>query len=431
MIKPLNISELEDLAESLRAWEGAVLQSQAGSDKTLALQFQKNDVSAWLWVDIGVPVAVLADRCPPINKRKKPVNLFIEANLVGKKLEKVELLAEEGRVLHLFFEAEGVGEGEGGEVELRLFPHGKNIIVCWQNKKVSALKVKPLLKAQVEEGESSGKSFREKRSSEEILQEVWVTKKKKGRGGQDLEELQKKAKKDLKKKRGALEKLCNKLAEKEEEQWLRAAEYLKEKGNLQILPDWILDFIDQRESYAWNLQRGFEQVKKIRGKQKGRVEQMTQLKEEIAFLEKSLADPVQLKKISASKKPAVDMMKKAQVKGRRRELAPGMRINMGKSAKDNVSLLRRAKAWYLWFHLRDFPGSHAILELNRGQKLPSNFIETVGQWLIAESLGDRAVEGELYTVIWTECRYVQPIKGDRLGRVHYQNESSREIRYVK
>ena len=54
-----------------------------------------------------------------------------------------------------------------------------------------------------------------------------------------------------------------------------------------------------------------------------------------------------------------------------------------------------------------------------------------GQWVIEQSLGARASEhkGERFDMLIVECRFVRPIKGDRLGRVNYANDRVMSVRY--
>jgi predicted ribosome quality control (RQC) complex YloA/Tae2 family protein len=95
---------------------------------------------------------------------------------------------------------------------------------------------------------------------------------------------------------------------------------------------------------------------------------------------------------------------------------------MGKSARDNLEILRQAQAWDLWMHLKDYPGAHAIIVRPRTKEVPLKWIQKVSEWLIRETIGQKKVEmGSKYDVVVVECRYVRPIKGDKLGRVSYHN----------
>jgi len=85
-------------------------------------------------------------------------------------------------------------------------------------------------------------------------------------------------------------------------------------------------------------------------------------------------------------------------------------------------ILRQARAWDYWFHLRDYPGAHAILFRTKNQNVPDSALREVAQWIIQESLGKKMlIEGIKFDVIVAECRYVRPVKGAQ-GLVTYQNE---------
>ncbi|MFN9065949.1 MAG: DUF814 domain-containing protein, partial [Bdellovibrionales bacterium] len=116
------------------------------------------------------------------------------------------------------------------------------------------------------------------------------------------------------------------------------------------------------------------------------------------------------------------LMKKAEATGRNREIK-GFTASKGKSAQDNLALLRAAKAWDLWLHLRDYPGSHLILSLDKGQSVPQEVLNEAALWLAESSVKSKVkLSGMRFDVLVVECRFVRPIKGDKLGRVNYQNE---------
>ena len=64
-----------------------------------------------------------------------------------------------------------------------------------------------------------------------------------------------------------------------------------------------------------------------------------------------------------------------------------------------------------------------------GETVTREQIEKVAEWVLTQSLGKRKPQsGERYDVIYTECRFVKPIKGDHVGRVNYHNESVLTLR---
>jgi predicted ribosome quality control (RQC) complex YloA/Tae2 family protein len=74
--------------------------------------------------------------------------------------------------------------------------------------------------------------------------------------------------------------------------------------------------------------------------------------------------------------------------------------------------------------LRDYPSAHAVIQRNKNQNVKQEEIREVALWLTQESLQKKLLlPGTRLEVVHTECRFVRPIKGDKLGRVNYQNES--------
>src|SRR6185312_17055747 len=107
-------------------------------------------------------------------------------------------------------------------------------------------------------------------------------------------------------------------------------------------------------------------------------------------------------------------LNKMEAHGRTLHLSEDLTAVMGKSAADNIKILRRARAWDLWFHLRDFPSSHAVLFRNKGAKVSDSTMFQVAAWFVRQHFGSKAAGhvGEKFDIIVTECRFVRPIKGD-------------------
>lgn len=126
-----------------------------------------------------------------------------------------------------------------------------------------------------------------------------------------------------------------------------------------------------------------------------------------------------------AKKQTVDLMKQAEAKGRKLHLASGAIVYCGKSAGDNLSLLRKARAWDLWLHLKDYPGAHAIIHRQKDQVIGGAELYQAAEWVVKESFASMHLEvGARLDVVIVECRFVRPIKGDKLGRVTYHSEKN-------
>ena len=120
----------------------------------------------------------------------------------------------------------------------------------------------------------------------------------------------------------------------------------------------------------------------------------------------------------------MNFLVKAEAKGRRHKIGDDLEVYVGKSAADNLAILRRAQPFDYWLHLRERPGSHAILRRTRGRTVSDAELIEAGRWVIEQSTGQRVRElkGERFDLLIVECRFVRPIKGDRLGRVNYSND---------
>ena len=118
-------------------------------------------------------------------------------------------------------------------------------------------------------------------------------------------------------------------------------------------------------------------------------------------------------------------MQKTEARGRKLHLASGALAYCGRSASDNLALLRQARAWDYWFHLRDYPGAHAIIHRQRDQEISEKELQQVAEWVVKESVSSKSIlDGQKLAVVIVECRFVRPIKGDRLGRVTYHSEKT-------
>ena len=87
----------------------------------------------------------------------------------------------------------------------------------------------------------------------------------------------------------------------------------------------------------------------------------------------------------------------------------------------------------IWLHLKDFPSRFGILVRKKNEKLPSQVLIEGGIYIVEyrflKSKSISQLKGEKFEVIYTEVRYVHPIKGDKIGRVTYQKIKTLRIKY--
>lgn len=403
-MKALTTSELQTLVDGeLGGLVGSQFQEIRCFDRGLALGLWASGLR-WLIIDLApnAPVAlVFSDPCP-LGKsgRMKPLGLFLRSHGRGRRVRQVEWLSDQGRVIRILF-----GEGPSEcSLEIQLVPKQANLHARSEGKEVYWNKPKELGPPPVLTGQVPVS-----RSPEELRAE-WL-RSVRGGGAEKInpeEQWRRKIERDLEKKRKALAELERQLAE-EGEDWAARGEAFKSGTK---------DWIDESKGLAWNIEEAFRRARQSVAKKEGREKRRGILLTEI----EALATAQYPGAGGANSGPVrSDLMAQAGARGRKLALSDGKIAWMGRSAADNLALLRKARGWDLWLHLRDYPGAHAVIQRNRGQAMSSVERDRVAGWLAEESLGSRA-RGQRLEVVMTECRFVRPIKGDKMGRVNYQNE---------
>ncbi len=377
---------------------------------------------------VGIELRPLSPRLGyffgPIPKKKylvKPIVLFLKAHARNLRLSEVRVDREKGRVVTFVY----VGtENRFCEIEVRLIPHGVNVIISSGGKSISLFPVKEL-PTSIYQPPSEDIDF-----NLEAYLNSWfegLSKAKTTVNTESLEEAQeRKRKKEIQKKETIIEKLEKDLLELNKP-WRAVGEYLKGQHQVDAPSDWQ-EFVNPSLSVSANMQICFDKHKLQEKRKEQMLERIQHLREEINKLQESSgAESVIAERPIRSL--ASELLSKAKAKGRKLQLGDGMEAVFGKSAKDNLALLRRAQAWDLWLHLRDLPGSHLIIRRARNKNVDHASLLEAARWLLNETLGkNKVITGDRYDIIVTECRFVKPIKGDRLGRVTFQNEMTLTLR---
>ena len=421
-MRPLTIGEIETLAAHLRSLAGARLQKVYSSEKDLVLEFYGSGQEFWLWWDLSpiAPVAVFLEARPPqLPRVKKPVALFIHSHGVNRHLVTAERLQGQGRVLRLYLGSVGTKLEDCCQIEGRLFPHGQNLVVKEDKKCVWWRKPQPLPEMGLKELVEAGRRL------EEVAAQ-WC-----GGGGVQAKSLKapkeadKKLKQEVARRERAICKIKQDLEKHREVQWRQLGEWLSASQALEVPEQWQ-KMIDSSKSFSWNLERCFQKAKTLEAKRGGTEERLYQLQEELSQLKSKGLEALK------SQRPRVAPIKrgtKQEAKTRHLELEGKFLAYVGRSAKENLNLLRQARAWDLWLHLRDYPSSHCIIRRNKKEAVPEAALRQAAQWMARASFGRKAKQkrGEKLTLLYAECRYVQPIKGDKIGRVLFRNESTLTI----
>jgi predicted ribosome quality control (RQC) complex YloA/Tae2 family protein len=200
--------------------------------------------------------------------------------------------------------------------------------------------------------------------------------------------------------------------------WAEIGQWLKTHQSLDVSQVWM-GYIDMNLSLSENIENCFTQVREYQRRENGVEKRRRVLSEEILQLTEQLQQPVTPQDIKKAEK--IPWEPAAQLRTYRIELGEGLQVYRGRSAKDNLGLLRKAPPWTLWLHLRDYPGSYGFIRRDKQQAVKDNLIYEAAKWLVKETVGKKIGMGR-FAVVCTECRYVRPIKGDRQGRVQIQKE---------
>jgi len=219
-----------------------------------------------------------------------------------------------------------------------------------------------------------------------------------------------------------------KLKISEDNIWLKAGLWLKENLDYETIPKEFKDIIDPSQSHSRNIKTCFEKAKKNKAKITGTLHRVQQLQAEIEVLENQLAHPEKLsKKTTPAKSTLKSLHKISDSQGRTHEWG-AFRLYIGRSGADNLRLLRKAKSWYLWLHIKDYPGAHGILERPRGplESVELEVIKKAALAVIKQSV--TSDKSGVFDVIYAECRYVRPVKGAKAGQVTLSHEKVISVR---
>lgn len=400
-MRTMSEQEIDQFIAQIPTEGGAVLSQIIYNEKVLQLHFDYQDKFFWITFSMkpGTPYLFFSDQRTFLAKNlKKPLWLFLKTHFVDRDLLGVERDRELGRVLSLRL-------SDGATIEISLVPGRVNVQASVGDKVVSAFKPKELAAHSSQDSESESKI-----RDPQFFLDLWQKQfdKKKAPNSDGAREL----KKEIKKKRSGLEKMKAKLLELEQDPWKSLGHILKSQQNMSDLPEEYLELIDTKETLAWNIERCFSQSKKNLAKIEGTQERIQVLQKEIIQLESGAQKKGQ-------KEQRDNLLKIAEIKGRTVEV-DGLRLFIGRSAKDNLNLLRKAKAWYLWLHIKDYPGAYGIVERNKNAKISEKALAQAALAVIKQSLPAGA--NGRYEAIYAECRYVRPIKGAKSGQVTYSHE---------
>lgn len=420
-MKMWTVSELDNVVGSLKPLLGARLQEVQTAGSDVVLGFYTPSGLLWLWIDMNAlrPTLLPWSELPlRIKSEKSPLNLFLRAHFVSHSLQSAERVVAEGRVVRLVFSS---APGQSSELEIRLFPHGRNVVARAGGKQVAWIKPKPL--AASETPSAASELSTGSRSLEDLRRE-WKAARQVGPSSKKKTDVRARLSADLSRKEKALGKVNEEQRRKLEQPWKEIGDWLKSHQTLDVPKEWE-PFVDKRRRLSWNIEECFKKAREVDGKLFGTEQRRKQLQEEILRLRQLLEQPESQLPAEPEKIPARPIKDYGiQAQGRTLRLSDDLVVIAGKSAADNLALLRKARAWDLWIHLRDYPSSHAILFRNKNTNVSKSTLQQAAMWFLRHHFGQKYAQhaGERFDILVAECRHVRPIKGDRIGRVTFQNE---------
>jgi predicted ribosome quality control (RQC) complex YloA/Tae2 family protein len=425
----LSPKDVAGLALQIDAFAGTRLQEIHTENNIVALGLW-GDGYCWLIVDLSAQSPNLwAQEAAPTKSRlkKNPVYLFLKSHVVNHKLEKVSWAQEYGRVLSLEFSG-------GSIIEIRLFPHGQNVIVkhdqkqvAWQKPAVlQALKDVPETTSEIslplflDERQGDKTEATEPSISPELSQKNKVT--------EAAQSVQKK----IIQLEKSIEKVNIDINNKMQKPFFEVANWLKANGHMNG-PAEFNDWLDTKKSFSWNMNHLYEQHKQRELKIQNAQKRLMQLNGELSELKNIdindseavsaisfKSDKLQNSKASNSNKTVT------KYSGRTLQIDDTTSVVVGKSGTDNLNILRLSQPWDIWLHLRDYPSAHAVLRRQKNQNLKDAVLFAAAQFLLRCHFGQKEnqYKGDKFEVIYSECRFVRPVKGDHHGRVTHSHTRS-------
>ena len=445
--KSMTVEEVHEVARELQTWVGSQFQEvmidgvKGEEPRSLRLGFFWTGGVRWIVFDyrIQAPLLVLFDgqdgvpMVPPktAGKIRRPIELFLRSKHVGRRLREVRFRADEGRAIDLVLDPNE--DGLEVAIELKVYPHGRNARAVSGSQAITEFKP---LEMRVQ---SFTEAPREARTSAQLAKE-WLRFVKPSAtnlvqtGAAATSQVQR-SPLDVKiEKRGkALKKVQEEILSKEQSPARSIGEWIKENQSLDVPRDWPAawkDLVDSSKSLAANIEKLFSLAKSQTRKLDGTRERARELEKEIEALEKKRSrgeinedrrdDGVR----DGGNAGLKDLFVAAEARGRKFQLSDDLIVYLGKNAAENLAILRKAQPFDYWLHLKDRPSAHAILRRPRGRNITDLEFIRAGTYVAEQTMKRRAIElkGESFDLLIVECRFVRPIKGDRMGRVHYTND---------
>jgi predicted ribosome quality control (RQC) complex YloA/Tae2 family protein len=131
-------------------------------------------------------------------------------------------------------------------------------------------------------------------------------------------------------------------------------------------------------------------------------------------------EPPVPQKLPAPKKKAQKLFSKY----RKFTSANGYEMIVGRNDVQNDDLVRHSNGNDLWFHIRDFPGSHVIVRTAKKNEVPFDTILEAAKLALKFSTKARDMRG---TVVYTHVKYLRRPKNAPPGKVLVTKEKTVQV----
>lgn len=436
-MRALNTAEIDNLTESLTALVGCRLQEVVVGVTGVGMGFwTRGRGVAWLWFEnhSWSPLLIPLTNVPEANQKPlRPLALFIRAHFVDQTLLSIERDVNLGRAMRLKFSA----NDHPREIEIHLWPHGGNFIASAEKRRVVWRKIEanapPVAVGTLNHvNEPAIRSLQELINEWLALRDQRLDRGKTSKPGEaQLKQVaaEKKHANEIARIERAIKKVEEEVLHKQTGMWREVGDWLVANQTLNV-PASYGPFIDGRRQLAWNIENCFTRGKELARKLVATEERLRHLRQELVAVQTMTAD--QYLKTPKEKKSAKQTPIKGGARFRTVVLPGGLSARLGRSATDNINLLKSARSWDLWLHLRDHPGSHAIVTREKQKIIGDEILRLVGVALVEQTFGNKSQQqrGGRFELIVAECRFVKPQRGDKKGRVNYSHDRTVAFKFT-
>lgn len=169
----------------------------------------------------------------------------------------------------------------------------------------------------------------------------------------------------------------------------------------------------------------FTKSKKLKSKSQNLSLQVQNIDENIAFLEAKISIINSAKnlndiKIITNKQTPKPTQNRVKTQKYESFFVSDHKISIGKNERENIALLRDARADDIWMHIRDIPSSHLIIHSAKNMQVKDEILRKAGEIL----LGFAKLKGGNFLVDYTKRRFVKIKEG---ANVVYSNFCTMKI----